>query len=128
MINFNRESFWNLHPIEADSVREDVKGLLIEGEEIMQAFKTIRDQIIFTNLRIIAVDVQGVTGMRKSFSSMPYTTIQFFTIQTPGFLELVPDSELLIYFTNGFRANFEFSGKVDIGEICRTISKYTLKQ
>ena len=57
---------------------------------------------------------------------MPYSTIQFFTIQTPGFIELVHDSELLIYFSNGFKANFEFSGTVDIGEICRTISKYTL--
>ncbi len=128
MINFNKDSFWNLHPIEKDSVRDDVKGLLIEGEEIMQAFKTIRDQIIFTDLRIIAVDVQGITGMRRSFSSMPYSTIQFFSIQTPGFLEVVPDSELMIYFTNGFKANFEFSGSTDIGEICRTISKYSLKQ
>ena len=126
MINFNKDSFWNLHPIDKESVREDVKGLLIEGEEIMQAFKTIRDQVIFTTKRIIAVDVQGNTGMRRSFSSMPYSTIQFFTIQTPGFIELVHDSELLIYFSNGFKANFEFSGTVDIGEICRTISKYTL--
>ncbi|MBQ1385029.1 MAG: PH domain-containing protein [Firmicutes bacterium] len=126
MINFNKDSFWNLHPIDKESVREDVKGLLIEGEEIMQAFKTIRDQVIFTTKRIIAVDVQGITGMRRSFSSMPYSTIQFFTIQTPGFIELVHDSELLIYFSNGFKANFEFSGTVDIGEICRTISKYTL--
>ena len=57
MINFNKDSFWNLHPIDKESVREDVKGLLIEGEEIMQAFKTIRDQVIFTTKRIIAVDV-----------------------------------------------------------------------
>ena len=79
MINFNQNSAWNLKPINANEVREEVNGLLITGEEIIAAFKTIRDQLIFTNERIISIDVQGITGKRKSYSSMPYSKIQFFT-------------------------------------------------
>ena len=100
--------------------------VLIGGEEVVMAFQTVRDQLIFTNKRIIAVDVQGITGKRKSFSTMPYSKIQYFSIQTPGFAELIPDSELFIMFSNTFTAKFEFKGGVDIGKIGRMISEYVL--
>ena len=126
-INFNSNSAWNLKPIPVDSVRSEVNGLLIGGEEIVQAFHTVRDQLVFTNKRIVAIDVQGITGKRKSYASMPYSKIQFFSIQTAGFLELIPDSELFVMFTNGFTAKFEFKGNVDIGQIGRMISQYVLE-
>ena len=126
-VNFNRESVWDLRPIPVRDVRDEVLGLLLEDEEINSAFKTVRDQLVFTNKRIIAIDVQGITGRRKSFSSMPYSKVQFFSIQTPGFVELVPDSELFLMFSNGFTAKFEFKGAVDIGAIGRMISEYVLE-
>ncbi len=126
-INFNQNSAWNLKPINPEAVRNEVSGLLINGEQVVMAFQTVRDQLIFTNKRIIAVDVQGITGKRKSFSTMPYSKIQFFSIQTPGFMELIPDSELSIMFANGFTAKFEFKGQVDIGLIGRMISQYVLE-
>ena len=126
MVNFNKDSVWNLKPINPGDVRGEINGLLISGEQIVAAFKTIRDQLIFTNKRIIAVDVQGMTGARKSYTSMPYSKIQFYAIQTPGFVELVPDSELFIMFSNGFTAKFEFRGSVNIGEIGRMISEFAL--
>lgn len=125
-VNFNQNSVFNLKPIEVESVRDEVKGLLIMNEEVIFAFQTIRDQLIFTNKRIIAIDVQGITGKRKSFATMPYSKIQYFAIQTPGFLELFPDSELFLVFSNGFTAKFEFKGKVDIGKIGRMISEFVL--
>jgi hypothetical protein len=126
-INFNQNSVFNLKPIDASGVRDEVQGLLIQGEEIIYAFQTIRDQVVFTNKRIIAIDVQGLTGKRKSFATMPYSKIQYFAIQTPGFIELFPDSELFLMFTNGFTATFEFKGQVDIGMIGRVISEYVLE-
>lgn len=126
-INFNKESAWDLKPITINEVRDEINGLLVEGEVIDSAFKTVRDQLVFTNKRIISIDVQGITGKRKAYSSLPYSKIQFFSIQTPGFVELVPDSELFLMFTNGFTAKFEFKGGVDIGEIGRMISEYVLE-
>ena len=127
MINFNKNSSFDLTPIDLSQVRGELDGLLVNGERISMAFKTVRDQLIFTNKRIIAIDIQGITGKRKSFASMPYSKIQFFTIQTAGFMELVPDSELFLKFSNGFEAVFEFRGRVDIGEIGRMISEYVLE-
>ena len=125
-INFNGNSVWNLKPISLSEIRGEVNGLLIAGEEAILAFKTVRDQLVFTNKRIISVDVQGLTGTKKSYSSMPYSKIQFFSVQTPSVAELVPDSELFLMFSNGFTAKFEFKGNVDIGAIGRMISEFVL--
>lgn len=125
-VNFNQDSVFNLKPISNDEVRGEVDGLLIADEKLEFAFKTIRDQLVFTNKRIISIDVQGITGKRKSFATMPYSKIQYFSIQTPGFMELFPDSELFVMFTNGFTAKFEFKGAVDIGKIGRMLSEYVL--
>ena len=125
-ISFNSESVFNLKPIPLENVRREVHGLLIGGEECVAAFQTIRDQLVFTNKRIISIDVQGITGKRKSYASMPYSRIQYFAIQTAGFLEIIPDSELFILFSNGMKAKFEFKGDTDIGRIGRLISEYVL--
>ena len=126
MINFNKDSIFNLHPIPPEKVHNEVKGLLIEGEEMIAAFRTVRDQLVFTNKRIISIDIQGITGTRRSFSSMPYSKVQFFGIQTSGFLEIVPDAELMLTFANGTQACFDFKGNVDIGLLGRVISEYVL--
>lgn len=125
-INFNQDSVFNLKPIPLNDVRRDVTALFTQGETPVMAFQTIRDQLIFTNKRIIAIDVQGITGKRVSFASMPYSKIQFFSIQTQGFMELFPDSELFLSFSNGFAAKFEFKGNVDIAQIGRMISEFVL--
>jgi len=125
-ISFNQNSVFNLKQISIDSVRGELKALMVNGEDMMFAFQTIRDQLIFTNKRIIAIDVQGITGKRKSFSTLPYSKIQYFTIQTPGFAEIFPDSELYLVFSNGYTATFEFKGQVDIAAIGRMISEFVL--
>ena len=125
-ISFNKNSVWNLKQIPLEGVRNEVNGLLIQGEVAVMAFQTVRDQLVFTNKRIISIDVQGVTGKRKSYGSMPYSKIQYFAIQTAGLIEIFPDTELFIMFTNGYTAEFEFKGNVDIGYIGRMISQYVL--
>lgn len=125
-INFNENSSWDLKPITPREVDHDVASIMLEGEKIAAAFKTIRDQLIFTNKRIIAIDVQGITGKRKSFSSMPYSKVQFFSVQTPYAIEIIKDSELFLSFSNGFTAKFEFTGDVNIFGIAKMISSYVL--
>lgn len=125
-INFNHNSVFKLKPIETALVMDEVDGLLVRDEQVIYAFQTIRDQLVFTDKRIIAIDVQGLTGRKKSFSIMPYSKVQYFSIQTPGFVELFPDCELFLMFSSGFTARFEFKGKVDIGQIGRIISEYIL--
>ncbi|MBR4555287.1 MAG: PH domain-containing protein [Ruminococcus sp.] len=126
-VSFNKDSVFNLKPIGLEDIRGELQGLLIAGEQPVLAFKTVRDQLVFTNKRIVSIDVQGITGKRKSFTSMPYSKVQFFSIQTPGFAEIFSDCELYIMFSNGTTATFEFNGKVDMGVIGRMISEYVLR-
>lgn len=127
MISFSENSMVNLQKIENKDINQNAKALILGEEEIIGVYKTIRDQIIFTNKRIMTVDVKGITGKRQEIFSLPYSKIQYFGIQTVGFAELIPDSELAIFFNNGLKANFEFKGNNDILEIGKNISKYTLK-
>ena len=80
--------------------------------------------MVFTNKRIIAVNVQGVTGKKKDFTTLPYKKIQAFSVETAGVLDL--DSELEMWFSGLGRVKFEFSGKVDVAYICRIISNFVL--
>ena len=81
--------------------------------------------MLFTNKRIISVNVQGITGKKRDYTSMPYNKISVFSIETAGVLDF--DSELEMYFSGLGKVKFEFSGNCDIKAICRAISEYNLK-
>ena len=51
------------------------KNNQIQGEEVRLAFTHVRDKVWFTNKRVIAVDVQGITGSKKEFRSFPYSKV-----------------------------------------------------
>ena len=61
----------NLKEIPAASVRPEVFGFFVSGEEVVQSFQTIRDQVIFTNKRVFVVNVQGITGKRSLIFPIP---------------------------------------------------------
>lgn len=127
MINFSQNSVFNLKKIDSKHINENAKSLILDDENLIGVYKTIRDQVIFTDKRIMTLDVKGVTGKKQEIFSLPYSRVQYFAIQTVGFAELIPDSELALFFNNGLRADFEFKGDNDILEIGKNISKYTLQ-
>ena len=101
-----------------------IQPLLVQGETIISEYVAIRDFIVFTNKRIISVNVQGVTGKKKDFTSLPYSKIQAFSIETAGTLDL--DSELEMYFSGLGKVKFEIAGHNDIAEIGKLISEAIL--
>lgn len=117
-------NFLNLKAMDMKEVRPEVENLLVDGEKMLYAFKTIRDQVIFTNNRIFVVNVKGVTGKKIAYFSYPYSKIQYYGIETAGLLDI--DSELLLTFSNGHVLQFDFKSNVDIKEINSLISKYVL--
>jgi hypothetical protein len=78
-------------------VSEQIQPLLVDGEELFAAFKSMRDYIAFTSQRIIAVNVQGIAGKKKDFTSLPFSRIQAFSIETAGTFDL--DAELDLWFS-----------------------------
>lgn len=114
----------NLKEIPVGNIRPEVNMFLTPGEEIIQAFQTVRDQVIFTSKRVLAVNVQGLTGKKVSYFSYPYSKVQYFGVETAGVLDI--DSELILAFSNGARLQFDFKSQVNIKAICATISQYVL--
>ncbi len=96
-----------------------------KGERIVGAYKSIRDGVVFTNKRIIAINVQGITGKKKDFTSIPYSKITTFSLETSGVFDL--DAELEIYMSAVGKVKFEFTGSTNVKEICRLISAYALQ-
>lgn len=117
-------NFMNLKAIDKKEVRKEVDGLLINGEKIIYAFQTIRDQVIFTNNRVFVVNVKGITGKKIAYFSYPYSKIQYYGIETAGLLDI--DSELILAFSNGEILQFDFKSNVDIKTISSMIAKYIL--
>ena len=68
--------------------------------------------------------IQGITGKKKDFSSLPYSKIQAFSVETAGVLDL--DSELELWFSGLGKVKFEFTARSNVSEICRLISERVL--
>ncbi len=124
MIDFNNAKFLKLNPVQNAAYEPLVSPLFVQGEEIIQAFQSFRDGVVFTNKRIIAINVQGVTGKKKDFTSLPYSKIQAYSVETAGVFDM--DSELDLWFSGMGHVRFEFSTKANITDICRTISSFVL--
>ena len=125
MIDFSKSLLFKLMPDTSGNVAAMVTDLLIEGESVIVSFVTIRDGIAFTNKRIISVNVQGLTGQKKDFTSIPYSRIQTFSVETAGKIDL--DGELDIWISSVGKVRFEFGFKFDVMKLGRLLSKAVLK-
>ena len=125
MIDFTNKTIFKLKKTNPEHIMNDISPLLVSGENIIGVYSSIRDYVVFTDKRIISVNVQGITGKKKDFSTLPYSKIQVFSVETAGNFDL--DSELEMYFSGLGKVKFEFSGNSDIVKIGQLISGYILK-
>ena len=124
MIDFTNPSFLKLKPVSINEGIELVQPMLINEEKVFATFKTIRDMVVFTTKRVIAINVQGITGKKKDFTSLPYSKVQAFSIETAGTLDL--DCEMDLWFSGLGKVRFEFKGNFDITSFNKIIGEYIL--
>ena len=125
MIDFQNAVFLKLRPVADNTFSAVIEPMFIPGEAILCSFQTVRDGVVFTNKRIFAINVQGITGKKKDFTSLPYSKIQAFSVETAGVLDL--DSELELWFAGMGRIKFDFVSRADVSGICRIISGFVLQ-
>ena len=125
MIDFNGSGFFaRLRKVSDDEFGSIISDFMIDGESVIGAYQSIRDGIVFTNKRIITINIQGITGKKKDFTSIPYSKITTFSLETAGTFDL--DAELEIYLAGVGKVKFEFTGSTDVKQICKMISQFAL--
>lgn len=124
MIDFNNSSLFKLSEWNPAEVALEVTPMFVQDEELLAAFKGVRDYVVFTNKRLIAVNVQGLTGKKRDYTSLPYSRVQAFSVETAGTFDL--DAELDLWFSGMGKVRLEFKGKVDVRALSRLIGSYVL--
>lgn len=124
MIDFQNSAVFKLKSVSNDAFEKLITPIFVDGEQIICSYQTIRDGVVFTNKRILAINVQGITGKKKDISSLPYSKIQAFSIETAGVIDL--DSELEVWFSGLGKVRFEFSADSKVSLIGRIIGEYVL--
>lgn len=124
MLDFENKKIIKLSKGKETHIPKGLAEMLIPTEEILDVYNALRDYVIFTNKRIISCNVQGMTGQKKDFTSLPYSKIQVFSIETSGVFDI--DSELDLYFSGIGLIQFQFTGASNIVNISRVISQHVL--
>lgn len=117
----------NAGAVSPDDLHKDFGKLLIEAEHIEMGFKLIRDTFIFTNKRLILVDVQGLTGSKVEYLSVAYKAITRFSVETTGTFDL--DAELKIWISSEAIPSIskKFNKSVNVYDVQALLARHVLK-
>ena len=117
----------NAGAVSPEELSKKYGQLLIQGEDIELGFKLIRDTFIFTNKRLILIDVQGITGSKTEYKSISYRSITRFSVETAGTFDL--DAELKIWISGEQLPSIkkQFNKSVNVYEVQKVLAYHVLK-
>ncbi|MBT1070167.1 PH domain-containing protein [Pelotalea chapellei] len=100
--------------------------LLADGEIIDAGFVVFRDTFLFTNKRLILIDIQGVSGRQIEYLSIPYGSIRKFSVQTGEKFDL--NAELKLWIGNDtIPLEKKFNKDVNIYDVQKVLAGHVLK-
>lgn len=106
-------------------IPKDVEDILAPNEVAVAAYRTIRDNAVFTNKRLIVRDVQGLTGKKVEMYSIPYSSINMWSTETTGLLfDLSAEVEL---WTRAGHIKISLRKGIDVREFDRLIAHCILR-
>lgn len=113
----------NASIVSPEELTKKYEKLLIENEQVELGFKLFRDVFMFTNKRLIIIDVQGLTGSKVEYRSMPYKNISRFSLETAGTFDL--DAELKIWISgeNSPTVSKKFNKSIDVYEVQKFLAE-----
>ena len=108
--------FDNAYQVDAQEAESKMRSkyplLLHKDKRIELAFTDRggkgRDKEFFTSHRILIKDGKGIGSKRKNYLSIPYDTIQAFSVQSPSAL-VDDDSELNVWTLAYYKLSIDFS-------------------
>ena len=112
----------NASEVSSEKLTETYSRLLIENEEVELGFKLFRDVFMFTNKRLILIDVQGVTGSKAEYKSLPYKHISRFSLETAGTFDLDAELKIWISSENTPTVSKKFNRSIDVYAVQRLLA------
>ncbi len=107
----------NASEVSAEKLSEKYGRLLIDNEQIELGFVMFRDVFMFTNKRLILIDIQGLTGSKIEYKSMPYKSISRFSLETAGTFDLDAELKIWISSENMPSVSKKFNKSIDVYEV-----------
>ena len=118
--------FGNATEVNNKELQKDLEAILTNDEQVVRAFRIVRDMFIFTDKRLILIDKQGLTGRKAEFHSIPYRSISHFSVETAASFDL--DAEMKIYIaSNPVPIEREFKRGTDIIGLHKTLAEFVLR-
>ena len=114
----------NASSVNPESIQNEFNSILIQGENIVRAYKLFRDMMVFTNKRLIMVDKQGLTGSKVEYMTIPYKSIKMFSKENSGTFDM--DEELTIHVHGYPPIKKKFKRGSCLDEVYQTLSSATL--
>ncbi|WP_345146534.1 PH domain-containing protein [Flavobacterium ginsengiterrae] len=116
----------NAGTVSQEDLLQKYGQLLTSNEQIEMGFKLIRDTFIFTNKRLILVDVQGLTGSKTEYKSIGYKSITRFSVETAGTFDL--DAELKIWVSSELNPSIvkQFNKSVNVYDVQKVLAHHVL--
>ena len=124
MIDLSRGPLVKLSPCDAGEIGPALAPLLVDGERVVATFKGLRDYVVFTDKRVVTVNVQGITGKLRDYTSLPYRKVQAFSVETAGSFDV--HVQLDLWFQGLGKLSLLFKGEADIGPLARLIAGFVL--
>lgn len=113
----------NASNISIEELQKKYSRLLTENEEIELGFSLLRDIFMFTDKRLILVDVQGLTGRKQEYLSLPYRHISRFSLETAGTFDLDAELKIWISSENTPSVSKRFNKSIDIYAVQRYLAE-----
>jgi hypothetical protein len=116
----------NASAVKPADAQHEFGRILAPDETVHEAYKLIRDMMLFTSRRLILIDVQGLTGKKVEYHSIPYRAITHFSVETAGNFDL--DAELKIWVTGSPEPlEKKFNKQLDIYQLQAVLASYVCR-
>ncbi|MCZ7669871.1 MAG: PH domain-containing protein [Chloroflexi bacterium] len=116
----------NASEADAKQIQEKFKELFIPDEEVHAAYVLIRDTFIFTNKRLIVIDVQGASGKKTEYLSVPYKSIKYFSVETAGTFDRDAEIKVWVSGSHGLTVSKQIKKGIDIVGLQRTLAHFVM--
>ncbi|SFA75052.1 PH domain-containing protein [Selenomonas ruminantium] len=107
----------NASETDIEDVKKDYGKLLGRNEDVLQAYQWVRDLLIFTDFRLILVDIQGATGKKVDYHSIPYKSIRHFAVESTGHFDLEAELKIWVAGLGAEPLVYTFSKDADVYKV-----------